>query len=238
MTPEDPRDAKHFRAPIADTLRKRSPFDNLFEHAAKVRECLAVLNEGFEKYVQGDFESFHKYRDDVSRIEHEADMIKYNARAHFPRSIFMPVARTDFLSALSQQDKILDYAEALADLMDMRPTKIPESLKEKILDHKRQVLECAEFYEKTVDNLREAIEASFSKKEREETKALIKQVHKAEWQADQLGNIAKRAVYKLEMEGDLSPMDEYHILKIIDWVDEIADRAENAAERVRAMIAK
>lgn len=242
MAPDKPaapvKEAKHYRAPIAQTLRKKSPFDSLFEHAQKVRECLSVLNEGFERYLDGDFEGFHSYRDRVSELEHQADLIKYNARAHLPRFLFMPVSKGDFLSAISQQDKILDYAEALADLMDMRPTKVPEELRPLMVEHKKQVLETAAIYEKTVLNMSEAVSSSFSKRERDETKALIKQVHKAEWQADQRGNEAKRKVYELEMAGKIGPMDEYHILKIIDWVDEIADRAENASERLRIMIAR
>lgn len=238
MTAPEPKEAKHYRAPIADTLRKKSPFESLYEHAGKIRECLAVLSEGFELYLEGEFERFHDYRDRVSRIEYEADMVKYNARAHMPRSIFMPVSRGDFLAAISQQDKVLDFAEALADLMDMRPTPVPESLRPLMIEHKKQVLATAEVYEQAVANFREAVEASFSKRERQETKDLIKAVHKAEYLADQKGNEAKREVYRLEAEGSLKPMDEYHLLKIIDWVDEIADRAENAAERLRAMVAK
>lgn len=233
-----PEDVTRYRAPIADTLRKKSPFDSLLEHAQKIHECLTVLSEGFEIYVQGDFEGFHDYRDKVSRLEHEADMIKYNARAHLPRSLFMPVAKGDFLSAIGQQDKILDFAEALADLMDMRPTPIHEELRELMLEHKKKVLETARLYEKAVANLGEAVSASFSKRERLETKALIKQVHKAEWEADQIGNDAKRKVYDLEKRGEIGAMDEYHVLKIIDWIDEIADRAENASDRLRVMVAK
>lgn len=231
-------EAKRYRAPIAATLRKKSPYDSLLEHAQKVHECLTVLSEGFEIYLEGDFEAFHAIRDKVSRLEHEADMIKYNARAHLPRSIFMPTGKAEFLSALSQQDKILDFAEALADLMDMRPTPIHPELRGPMIAHKKQVVDTARIYESAVENFGEAVTASFSKRERDETKVLIKRVHKAEWQADQLGNDAKRIVYDLEKRGEITPMDEYHVLKIIDWVDEIADRAENASDRLRVMVAK
>jgi uncharacterized protein Yka (UPF0111/DUF47 family) len=45
-----------------------------------------------------------------------------------------------------------------------------------------------------------------------------------------------RGVYKLEKK--LEPMDVYHLLKIIDLVDDIADHAENVADWLRSMIAK
>ena len=43
-------------------------------------------------------------------------------------------------------------------------------------------------------------------------------------------------IYKLEKK--LNPLDVYHLLKIADWVDDIADHAENVADWLRAMIAK
>jgi uncharacterized protein len=235
---EEETEARHYRAPIADTLRRKSPFDSLVEHAGKVHECLQVLSSGFEAYLEGDFEGFHPVRDDVSRLEHEADLIKYNARSHLPRFLFMPVNRSDFLSAISQQDKILDYAEALADLMDMRPTPVPVELRPLMIEHKKKVVETLQHYAEAVASLSDAVGSGFSRPKREATKAIIKQVHQSEYEADQTGNAAKRKVYELEQQGDLSPMDEYHILKIIDWVDEMADRAENASERIRIMVAR
>ena len=45
-----------------------------------------------------------------------------------------------------------------------------------------------------------------------------------------------RGIYKLEKK--LDPMDVYHLLKIADWVDDIADHAENVVDWLRAMMAK
>ena len=45
-----------------------------------------------------------------------------------------------------------------------------------------------------------------------------------------------KGIYKLERKID--PMDVYHLLKIADWADDVADHAENVADWLRAMIAK
>ena len=45
-----------------------------------------------------------------------------------------------------------------------------------------------------------------------------------------------RGIYKLEKK--LDSMDIYHLLKIADWVDDIADHAENVVDWLRAMMAK
>ena len=42
----------------------------------------------------------------ISKQEHEADIIKNEIRNHLPKSIFLPVSRSDTLSFLKEQDAI------------------------------------------------------------------------------------------------------------------------------------
>jgi uncharacterized protein Yka (UPF0111/DUF47 family) len=74
------------------------------------------------------------------------------------------------------------------------------------------------------------------KREREQTKEFIYKIHEFERLADKKKYEMTKGIYKLEKK--LSPMDVYHLLKIADWVDDIADHAENVADWLRAMIAK
>jgi uncharacterized protein Yka (UPF0111/DUF47 family) len=90
--------------------------------------------------------------------------------------------------------------------------------------------------EDAVCNLRDLVESSFVKKEREQTKEFIYKVHEWEHKADIKKYEMTSGIYKLEKK--LTPMDMYHLLKIADWVDDIADHAENVADWLRAMIAK
>ena len=225
-----------YRAPVGNTYRKKSPFAGLFEHMSKVRECISLLRDGVLRYIDGDYEDFHEVAEKVSELEHEADLIKGNIRAHLPRSILMPVDKRYFLWVLREEDAILDHAENLAQLLDLRHTPIPDELKEDFKEHMDKVAETVEEMERAVENVRDLIETSFSGKEREESKKYIHNVHKKEWEADQIRYRITEKIYKLE--DKLSPMDEYHLLKIVDWIDDIADHAENVADWLRAMIAK
>ena len=40
----------HFRVPVSDTYRKKSPFVQLLDHMNKVRECTDLLYDGLIKY--------------------------------------------------------------------------------------------------------------------------------------------------------------------------------------------
>ncbi|MBS3749238.1 MAG: TIGR00153 family protein [Candidatus Thermoplasmatota archaeon] len=226
----------HFRAPVADTYRRKTPFSQLLDHMAKVRECIDILGEGLIKYYQGDYQNFSKLSKKISEIEHEADLIKSNLRNHLPSSLFMPVDKGKFMWAIREQDAILDHADNLVHMLNMRRTKIPEKLQPLFISHSKKVMKTVGAMEKAVENIKDLVETSFVKREREQTKEFIYQVHELEYQADKKKYDMTKGIYELEK--DLTPMDVYHLLKIADWVDDIADHAENVADWLRAMIAK
>jgi uncharacterized protein len=230
------KEEDHFRAPLTDTFRRKSPFNQLLDHMCKVEEGISILGDGLIKYYKGDYKGFSELAKKVSTIEHEADLIKSNIRNHLPSSLLMPVDKGRFLWTLREQDAILDHAENLAEMLDMRHTNIPKELQQLFIDHVKQVMETVCTMEKAVQNIRDLVDTGFVKREREQTKEYIHKVHDSEWKADQIRYKVTRGIYKLEKK--LDPMDVYHLLKIADWVDEIADHAENVADWLRSMIAK
>jgi uncharacterized protein len=226
----------HFRAPVADTYRRQTPFAQLLEHMDKVREGINILGDGIIRYYQGDYKGFSELAKKVSKIEHEADIIKGNLRNHLPSSLFMPVDKGKFMLALKEQDCILDHADNLVRMLDMRHTKIPKKLQKDFIEHAKRVMKTVDAMEEAVENIKDLVETSFVKREREQTKEFIYNVHKLEHEADEKKYEMTKGIYKLEKK--LDPMDMYHLLKIADWVDDIADHAENVADWLRAMIAK
>jgi len=226
----------HFRTPVADTFRRKSPFGQLLEHMEKIKECTDILGKGLIKYFKGDYKGFSDLAKKVSEIEHEADKIKRNLRNHLPTSLFMPVDKGKFMWALREQDKILDHAENLVKMLDMRHTKIPKEMQNVFIDHVKLVMKTVNAMQDAVGNIKDLVETSFVKREREQTKKYIYKVHEFEWKADQKKYEITQGIYNLEKK--LDPMDVYHLLKIADWVDDIADHAENVSDWLRAMIAK
>ena len=230
------KEKNHFRAPVQDTFRRKSPFGQLLEHMGKVRECIDLLGNGLLRYYKGDYDGFSELSENVSKLEHEADIIKRNLRNHLPNSLFMPVDKGKFMWALREQDKILDHAENLVRMLDLRHTKVPKELQDVFSEHTKIVMKTVEAMEDAVENIRDLVETSFVKREREQTKQLIRNVHEYEWKADQKKYEMTEGIYKLEKKID--PLDVYHLLKIADWVDDVADHAENVADWLRSMIAK
>lgn len=226
----------HFRAPVSKAFRRKSPLAQLIDHMNKVRECIELLGDSLIKYYKGDFKNFDKVAKKVSELEHEADLIKANIRNHLPSSLFLPVDKGKFLWALREEDAILDHAENLAEMLDMRHTKVPKKLQNLFIEHTKLVVETVRAMEKAVENIRDLVETAFVKHEREQTKEYLHKVHELEYKADQKRYELAKGIYSLEKK--LDPMDTYHLLKIADWVDDIADHAENVADWLRSMIAR
>lgn len=229
-------DKNHFRAPLTDTFRRKNPFSQLLDHMCKVTEGINILGEGLFRYYNGDYKNFSDIAKKISKIENEADIIKGNLRNHLPSNLLMPVDKGKFLWALREQDAILDHAETLSEMLGMRHTKIPKSLQKSFIEHAEYVLETVNAMEKAVCNIKDLVDTGFVKKEREQTKEYIHKVHEWEYKADKKKYEATKEIYKLEKK--LNSMDVYHLLKIVDWVDDIADHAENVADWLRSMIAK
>jgi predicted phosphate transport protein (TIGR00153 family) len=230
------KEKDHFRAPLQNTFRRKSPFDQLVEHMCLIKKCINILGDGLVKYYKGDMKNFSNIAQKVSDIEHKADLIKSNIRNHLPSFVFIPVDKGKFLWALREQDAILDHADNLAHMLDIRHTKIPKELQDVFIKHVKIVIKTVDAMQDAVRNICDLLETGFVKREREQTKEFIYKVHEYEYKADQQKYEMTKGIYKLEKK--LNPMDVYHLLKIADWVDDIADHAENVADWLRAMIAK
>jgi len=225
----------YIRSPIVMSWR-RSPFEGLMEHARLVRECLGPLRKAVESYLAGDMEEYEKYKKEVLEREHQADIVKSRVRNHLPKAVFMPVDKGTFLMLLREEDAILDYAEDVVVWLGMRKTPVPEDLKKEILDYLAIVEDTVKSFENAMSHLGDLLESSFSEKERKKIKEGIKQVHEKEYQADVASyNLSKKI---FTMEETLGAMGVYHILKTVNLMDQIANHAENAADRLRALIAK
>jgi len=226
----------HFRVPVTDTYRRKTPFTQLLEHMNKVRSSIDLLGRGLEKYYKGDYRGFSTITKKISILEHEADLIKANLRNHLPSSLFMPVDKDKFLWTLREQDAILDHVNNLVIMLDMRHTIIPKKLQKGFIEHAHCVIKTVEAMEIAMENIKDLIETSFVKKERDQMKEYIYHVHELESIADDKKYEITKGIYKIE--STLAPMDVYHLLKIADWIDDIADHAENVTDWLRAMIAK
>jgi len=221
----------YLRIPLISALRK-SPFEGLTEHAGKVKECIRIWKQAISCYLEKRYEEFDKYSKQVQQLEHEADLIKGNINAHLPKGIRMPVYKSDFMLCLKEQDAILDFAEDTVIWLSFKHVDL-SLIKDDLLQLLQKVTETVETLEKVALEI-QSFFSSWKRKKREKMKELLKQVHRQEWESDRL----EKQVAKKIFNSSFDPVDVYFSSKFVHLIADIANHAENAGDKIRAMIAK
>jgi len=226
---------KFIRTPIIETLRK-SPFEALIDHAKIVEEAAKMLKDAFEDYLKGNYEEFEKNRKLIEDMELKADYIKSNIRNHLPKGVWMPVDRGVFLSLLSEMDKVVDLIQDVTEWLSLREKPVPKELEEPFRELFAKALESIQVAGKAIDALNVVIESSFLEKERENAKKVVHELHKVEHESDIIERKLTRQIFALE--DKISPAALFHLTKLVFLLGDIANHAENAGDRVRALIAR
>ena len=106
-------------------LFAKSPIKPLQKHIVKVHQCSQQLVPFFDAVAEDRWEDAEKIRQQIAQLEKEADILKREIRLKLPRGLFLPVARTDLLELLTQQDKIANRAKDISGRMLGRKMEFP-----------------------------------------------------------------------------------------------------------------
>ncbi len=172
----------------------------------------------------------------ISHLEHQADDIKQEIRANLPRSLFLPVDRGDLLKFLKEQDSIADAVEDVAVLMSMRATPTPEGMQARVDALVDQILVAGQTWFEIVQLLPGLQESSFTGPEVKKVLDLIDRVHSEEWEADLRQAALGKATVRYEEE--LGAVGVLFWMRIGSKLGEVANRAENAGDLLRLMLAR
>ena len=211
-----------------------SPFNELLEHAEKVKECAWVFQQAIECYTSDKSEAFEEYRQEVNKLESQADSIKRRIRGHIPVGTRMPVPKFQFFLYLKEQDKVLDSVQDSLDWLSYRVApKLPQEIQDDIFDLVDSVIEPIEDMSRMVAEAKEYF-STYSDKQRTIVKDVIHNLRKREHEADiREEEIKKKSFRTLE-----DPIAIFHAVRLAEIIGSIADHAENAGDMMRAMVAR
>ncbi len=215
------------------SLFRESPFINLQKHADMARDCAHLFREAALKHIAGDGEEFDAVTDRVAHLESKADAVKRNIRNHLPHGILMPVDKFQFFEYVREQDKVLDRVEEALFWLSFRPNGIPEEVSADFVDLVEAVIPPIEKLSDLV-SMATIFFKNRTEKQRTLMKSLIRDIRQDENEADLFEWELKQRVFQ-EMTDALSV---FHLVRLFEIVGNIADHAQNASDRMRAMIAR
>ena len=218
------------------SLFGRSPIGPMQQHIAKAYECAANLVPFFEAVIAEDWSRVEQVQQEMVRLEKEADKLKRDVRVHLPKSLFLPVPRSDLLELLSVQDKVANRAKDIAGLMLGRQMGIPEPLQPIMRAYVQRTVDACEQALKAMNELDEILETGFGSREVRHVTEMIELLEDIEHDTDQIQIEVRRNLFKIEK--SLPPVDVMFMYTIIEWIGDVADRAERVGNRLEQLLAR
>ncbi|MEA1866877.1 MAG: TIGR00153 family protein [Thermodesulfobacteriota bacterium] len=218
---------------LISSMFHKSPFEDLQKHADKVKECAHLFREAAVCYIGKKYKRFDVLTDQVARMESEADDIKRNIRNHLPRGILMPVDKFQLFDYLREQDKVMDEVEEALFWLSFRPEGIPAELAADVHDLVEAVIPPIEKLPVLVTLATEYFKNK-STEQRNKIKSLIRDIRQHEREADHLERELKSKIFATIKDA----LVVFHLVRLAEHIGDIADHAQNASDRMRAMIAE
>jgi len=221
---------------MISSLFARSPVKPLQDHMAAAHQCISRLIPFFEAVFADEWDKVKELQKEIAHLENEADTLKRKLRLQLPNSLLMPVSRRDLLEVLAMQDKIANKAKDIAGLITGRKMSFPKQIAPIMMQYVQRSIDASEQACVAINEFDELVETGFSGRELKIVESMIEKLDEIESDNDRLQVEVRAQMFKLEKE--LHPIDVIFMYKIIDWIGELADRAQRVGSRMELMLAR
>lgn len=211
-----------------------SPVMPLEKHINIAYQAARELGEFFAAAVAGDWDRAETSRDEIVRLEHEADDLKKEIRLHLPKSLFMPVPREDLLELLLVQDHMANRAKDVSGLVLGRKLEIPDAIAEEFIEFVDRNIDAAKQARKSVRELDELFTSGFRGAEAALVESLLEELDEIETDTDERQAALRWSLFAVEK--DQHPIDAMFLYKVIEMTGEIADMAERVGRRLELLL--
>lgn len=223
------------RNPLSNLLG-RSPIGPIQEHMKVADEAAQLLPDMFRASAKDDWTKAAEVQKQIASAEGAADKLKRSVRRHLPKSLFLPVPRSDLLELVSIQDAVANTARDIAGLVLGRRMRYPEKLREPMVELAEISAATSHQALKAIQELDELLEVGFTGREVKRVEEMLKELDKLERSADKLEVSVRTKLFK--MEADLPPVDVMFQYQIIGLLGNVANRAESVGDRLQILMAK
>ncbi len=198
-------------------------------HVELVYQCVYKLVDVMEHYYEHDFDSMDKEVNEISRIEKEADDIRRKMEIEFFKGAFLPFDREDRINLAEQVDSVADAVESTAYVISLGKITFPELFKEDFIELVKASCDAVALLRDCIEMLDVDLGDALSK------------THDIEKKEDE-GDVVERRIisrlYDAYRSEDISILKFIELKDIAEKIGNIADRAEDASDRVPIIVAK
>lgn len=199
------------------------------EHVEMVYESLNQLRNLMELYYINDYDSIDKKVDEISKLEHNGDEIRRKMEIEFFKGAFLPFDREDRIILAESVDSVADMTQETGYGICLSRIEFPSKFKDDFKDLTDSVYDTVSALKKCIELLDEDLGEALT------------MAHEVERLEDDVDKIERRIIKKLyesykNKEIDILTLSE--LKNTVLRLGNIADRAENASDRVPIIVAK
>jgi predicted phosphate transport protein (TIGR00153 family) len=193
------------------------------------------LPDLFRACADSDWEMVSQVHKEIVEAERLADKLKRSVRRHLPKSLFLPVPRTDLLSLVGIQDHVANNSKDIAGLIVGRQIRFPDKMQNSVIELAEAVAATSGQALKAIQELDELLEVGFSGREVKRVEDMLKKLDKLEQSTDRQAVALRAKLFKIEK--DLPAVDVMFYYQIISLLTHVADDAEAVGDRLQILLA-
>ena len=221
---------------ILGNLFGRSPIGPIQEHMQIANQAAQLLPDLVRATAAEDWDTAKELHKEIERAERAADKLKRSVRRHLPKSLFLPVPRSDLLGLVSMQDSVANTARDIAVIIMGRTMRFPEAIQESVLEYVEACTATCSQALLAIQELDELLEVGFSGREVKRVEAMLKLLDKMERRTDKMAIDLRGKLFR--MESELPPVDVMFYYRVLSLMGSLADEAEAVGDRLQVLMAK
>ncbi len=189
-------------------------------YVSLVEQAALVFDDALKKYLDGKTKRFEEKRDEISRIERQADELRRDIKHRLYAEMLIPDSRGDVLGLLETLDNVIDKAKDVSSHLSIETPEIYPFLK----DHFRELVEaCTQAVGET------ALAARAFFREPYRVTEHVEKVYHWEHQADEAEERIKRKAFSSDK---IKLFRRMHIRYFAEHISGLADESEAVADRL------
>ena len=219
---------------IIENLFTRSPFTPLQTHMEKVAQCVSKLEDLYEAFSKNDQDKVMAIVQEISELEHSADITKNDIRNNLPRGLFLAINRGNLLEILSLQDTIADKAEDIGVLMTLKKLEPIDNLMDDLKGFLQKNIEAVQQVNSIIRELDELLQSTFGGTEAKRVRQIINDVAYIEHEADLMQHEILKKLYNMDDRLNYASFSLW--MNIIRTIAALGDTSEKLANRISMLL--
>ena len=199
------------------------------QHVKLVYECVKKLKDIMACFYLNDFDRLDQEVEELSKMEHKADVIRRQMEIEYYHGAFLPFDREDRIVLAELLDNVADMAQEAGYRICLSRIHFPSKIQkdfEKFID---LIIESVSVLKECIENLDINLGDAMAK---------AHEVEEVEEKADVIERKIRKTIYQLYRDEKIGILTLMELNNIVLRLGNVVDRAEDASDRALIIAAK